>query len=106
MSTPERRPADEQVNTATPDSFLNADGSFKDEQKDNTVRFLGTNYATERIIRPTEWNTPDAVKLDEKDVKTTETVSWNLGNKYTVDKGIFSKKQLEVLEADGSFSIK
>lgn len=106
MSDPVTTPATASPAGTTTESFLNADGTFKEEQATNTVRFLGTNFATERLIRTTEWNTPDGAKLEDKDVKTENDVSWNLGNKYTVEKGLFSKKQLEVLEADGQFSIK
>lgn len=82
----------------TPPTLLNADGEFVDEQPDNTVRFTGVSFATERIIRVNEW--PKGVEPLEEDV------SWNMANKYTVKKSLFKAPHLEILRADGSFSVK
>lgn len=80
-----------------PGSILDAKGNFKEEQPPGTVRFTGTRLATTRIIRPSEWplGTP---KLDS-------TVTWDLGNSYTVKKELFQKEHLEILEADPNFSV-
>lgn len=88
-----------------PQSFLDAEGNFKEEQPANTVRFTGLQFATRRVIGVDQWQRPDRTKLEGKEVKTEDAVVWDLDNKYTVDKSLFSKEQLEVLEADGFFSI-
>ena len=84
-----------------PESFLDGRGNFKKSQPKGTVRFVGLQLATRRTISPNEW--PSAVS--EKNVKTKEMVVWDLDNEYTLDKGLFSDEQLEVLEADGQFTI-
>ena len=104
MSNPQ--PVDQTLTPTAPDSLIDGEGNFKDEQPKNTVRFTGIAFATERRIEPGQWNTPDRLPLEDKDIKDKEKAAvWNLDNRYTLPKSDFTPKQLEILESDGMFSI-
>lgn len=96
---------DQESATPVPDQpgqvTVGADGTFTSEQPKGTVRFTGLHVATERRISTTEWPTG----VDPKGGKNAQDAVWNILNGWTLPLDDFNAKQLQVLEADGMFSI-
>lgn len=80
-----------------PASVLDSGGNFKADQEKGTVRFTGLQHATKRIIRRNEW--PAGVTPPDDDLV------WDIENVWTLPSKGLKQEHLDVLTADGSFSI-
>jgi hypothetical protein len=96
---------DQTSDTPVPDQDgqlrIDAEGKIVNEQKKGTVRFTGLHAATVRIIRTGEW----PIGVDAKGGKNAIDAVWNMDNGYELPTDQFNAKQLEVLKADGMFSV-
>lgn len=90
--------SDELDHTAT--RSLDAQGRIKEPQQEGTVRFQPT-HATVRIIRVNEW--PHDARHEDDDKKVDAV--WDQSNGWELPTDMFTARQLQVLEQDGSFTV-